>query len=217
MPGSVLPDRNSSAAPPPVEICEKDDSIPNCLTAAAESPPPTTVKALPGVAIALATASVPPVNRRSSNLPIGPFQRIVLALPISALNAAAMRGVEVDIFLPEQSDLPHLHWAAFAQLWQVLEHGCRVWMSPGPFDHSKLMVVDGAWTLLGSANWDARSLRLNFEFNVECYDTELGKQLETLAYARRGAGRELTLAEVNARPLPIKLRDGLVRLFAPYL
>jgi hypothetical protein len=119
-----------------------------------------------------------------------------------------MRGVEVDIFLPEQSDLPHLHWAAFAQLWQVLEHGCRVWMSPGPFDHSKLMVVDGAWTLLGSANWDTRSLRLNFEFNVECYDTELGKQLETLAYARRAAGRELTLAEVNARPLPIKLRDG---------
>ncbi|HEX7518114.1 MAG TPA: phospholipase D-like domain-containing protein [Chthoniobacterales bacterium] len=136
---------------------------------------------------------------------------------ISALNAAAMRGVEVDIFLPEQSDLPHLHWAAFAQLWQVLEHGCHVWISPGPFDHSKLMVVDGAWTLLGSANWDTRSLRLNFEFNVECYDTELGKQLETLAYAKRVAGRELTLAEVNARSLPIKLRDGLVRLFAPYL
>lgn len=136
---------------------------------------------------------------------------------ITALNAAAMRGVEVDIFLPQQSDLPHLHWAAFAQLWQVLEHGCRVWMGPGPFDHSKLMVVDGAWTLLGSANWDTRSLRLNFEFNVECYDTDLGKQLQTLAFARRAKCRELTLEEVNARPLPIKLRDGLMRLFAPYL
>ena len=106
---------------------------------------------------------------------------------ITALNAAAMRGVEVDIFLPEQSDLPHLQWAAFAQLWQVLEYGCRVWMSPGPFDHSKLMVVDRAWTLLGSANWDTRSLRLNFEFNVECYDSELGTQLDTLACARRAA------------------------------
>jgi phosphatidylserine/phosphatidylglycerophosphate/cardiolipin synthase-like enzyme len=61
---------------------------------------------------------------------------------ISALNAAAMRGVEVDIFLPQQTDLPHVHWAAFAQLWQVLEHGCRIWWSPGPFDHSKLMVVE---------------------------------------------------------------------------
>jgi len=136
---------------------------------------------------------------------------------ITALNAAAMRGVEVDIFLPEVSDLPHLQWAAFAQLWQVLEHGCRVWISPGPFDHSKLMIVDGAWTLLGSANWDTRSLRLNFEFNVECYDAELGKKLETLVSAKRAASRELTLAELNRRPLLIKLRDGFLRLFAPYL
>jgi cardiolipin synthase len=89
---------------------------------------------------------------------------------ISALNAAAMRGVEVDIFLPEETDLPHVHWAAFAQLWQVLEHGCRVFSSPGPFDHSKLMIIDKAWVLFGSTNWDTRSLRLNFELNVETYD-----------------------------------------------
>src|SRR5262245_14984538 len=88
---------------------------------------------------------------------------------ITALDAAAMRGVEVDIVLPAKSDLAHVHWAAFGQLWQVLGRGCRVWLSPGAFDHSKLLVVDGAWTLLGSANWDARSLRLNFELNVECY------------------------------------------------
>jgi cardiolipin synthase len=47
----------------------------------------------------------------------------------------------------------------------VLEHGVRIFERPGPFDHSKLMLVDGAWCCLGSANWDARSLRLNFEFN----------------------------------------------------
>ena len=136
---------------------------------------------------------------------------------IAALNAAAMRGVEVDIILPEHSDLPHVHWAAFGQLWQVLEHGCRVWLVPGPFDHSKLMVVDGAWTLLGSANWDVRSLRLNFEFNVECYDAGLGKKMDNLAWEKRIRARAVTLEEVNARSLPIKLRDGTARLFAPYL
>src|SRR3989442_14026335 len=73
---------------------------------------------------------------------------------ISALDAASLRGVEVDIVIPEVSDLPHVHWAMFGQLWQVLDHGCRVWSRPGAFDHSKLLVVDGAWTLLGSANWD---------------------------------------------------------------
>jgi len=136
---------------------------------------------------------------------------------ISALGAAALRGVEIDILLPERSNLPHVHWAAFGQLWQVLERGCRVWTRPGAFDHTKLMVVDGTWTLLGSANWDARSLRLNFELNVECYCSELGGRLEQLVSARIAESRPVTLAQVNARPLPVKLRDGVARLFAPYL
>jgi len=47
--------------------------------------------------------------------------------------------------------------ASRAMWWQVLKHGCYIWLTPPPFDHSKLMVVDGHWVLLGSANWDARS------------------------------------------------------------
>jgi cardiolipin synthase len=125
--------------------------------------------------------------------------------------------VEVDIVLPQYSDLPHVHWATFGQLWQVLERGCRVWLRPGPFDHSKLMIVDGAWTLLGSANWDARSLRLNFELNVECYSVELGAHLEGLVQARIATSRPYTRREDAQRRLPVKLRDGVARLFAPYL
>ncbi len=136
---------------------------------------------------------------------------------ITALDVAAMRGVQVDILLPSVSDLPHVHWAAWGQLWQVLERGCRVWRSPGPFDHSKLMVVDGAWTLLGSANWDARSLRLNFELNIECYSIELGARIDGLVQARLNGATEVTSAEVEERSLPVKLRDGVARLFAPFL
>ena len=136
---------------------------------------------------------------------------------ITVLNAAALRGIEVDIVLPATSDLPHVHWAAFGQLWQVLDHGCRVWTVDGAFDHSKLMVVDGAWTLLGSANWDARSLRLNFELNVECYSVELGAHMEGLVQARINGARRITLDAMQARSLPVKLRDGVARLFAPYL
>jgi cardiolipin synthase len=136
---------------------------------------------------------------------------------IAALDAAALRGVELDILLPARSDHAAVQWAATAQLWQVLEHGCRVWSNPEPFDHSKLLLVDGAWTTFGSANWDARSLRLNFEFNVECYSRELGSRLEALFLQTRAAARPLTLQEVNSRSLPVKLRDGAARLFAPYL
>lgn len=136
---------------------------------------------------------------------------------ISELNAAALRGVEVDIVLPQTSDLPHVHWAAMHQLWQVIERGCRVWMRPPPFDHSKLMVVDAEWMLFGSGNWDARSLRLNFELDVECYSRSLGRRMDQLIRARRAESRLVTLDWVNARPLPIKLRDGTARLFAPLL
>jgi len=136
---------------------------------------------------------------------------------ITTLSLAAMRGVEVDVILPEISNLRFVQWASMAQLWQILERDCRIWLSPPPFDHTKLMLVDDSWALVGSANWDPRSLRLNFEFNVECYDTELVTRLAALMAGRRDAGRELTLADVNGRSFPVKLRDGVARLFSPYL
>ncbi len=67
------------------------------------------------------------------------------------------------------------------------------------------------------ANWDPRSLRLNFEFNVECYDRALAARLTALADERIATARRVTLDELAARPFPIKLRDGLARLFSPYL
>jgi len=136
---------------------------------------------------------------------------------ISALNVAALRGVEVDILLPGKNNLPLVHWASRAHWWQVLEYGCRLWLTPPPFDHSKLMVVDDCWSLVGSANWDPRSLRLNFEFNVECYDAELAAKLACLFDARRGQARRITLEEVDRRGLPVRLRDGTARLLTPFL
>ena len=136
---------------------------------------------------------------------------------ITALNLAAMRGVRVDIIMPARSNLPYVQWASRAMWWQVLEHGCRIWLTPPPFDHSKLMIVDGCWVLLGSANWDARSLRLNFEYDVECYDADLGKRLGEWMEVKRKSGRRVTLEEMDARPLPVRLRDGVARLLMPYL
>jgi cardiolipin synthase len=136
---------------------------------------------------------------------------------VSALNLAAMRGVQVDIILPARSNLPFIQWASRAMWWQVLEHGCRLWLSPPPFDHSKLMIVDGCWVLLGSANWDPRSLRLNFEYNLECYDLELARRLSELVAAKRQSAHLVTLQEADGRPLPARLRDGLARLLMPYL
>jgi len=102
-------------------------------------------------------------------------------------------------------------------LWQVLERGCRVWASPPPFDHTKLLIVDGIWAMVGSANWDARSLRLNFEFDVECYGRGLASSLEDLARERICRARPISLEDVDGRALPTKLRDGVARLLTPFL
>ncbi len=136
---------------------------------------------------------------------------------ISALNLASLRGVRVDIILPAKNNLPPVHWASRAMWWQVLERGCKIWLTPPPFDHSKLMIVDGHWVLLGSANWDARSLRLNFEMNVECYGRAFAQEMEKIVAKKMLGAHEVTLAEVDARSLPKKLRDAIARLFSPYL
>ena len=79
------------------------------------------------------------------------------------------------------------------------------------------MVVDGAWALFGSGNWDDRSMRLNFEFNVETYDRGFAAALDRHVGEVIARSRRKTLAEVDARSLPIRLRDGVARLFSPYL
>ena len=136
---------------------------------------------------------------------------------LSAMNIAAMRGVAVDIILPSRSNLPVVHWASRAHWWQVLERGCRIWLSPPPFDHSKIMIVDDAWVMIGSANWDQRSLRLNFEFNVECHDAGFAASLSALVDSQLKRAREVKLEDVDGRSLPAKLRDGLARLLTPFI
>jgi cardiolipin synthase len=136
---------------------------------------------------------------------------------VSSLRIAARRGVEIDIVVPAVSNLPFIDWAASAWLDILIDAGCRIWRSQPPFDHSKLMVVDGVWSFIGSINWDARSLRLNFEFNIECYDTNLATALLQLSDGMLAGALPVTLESLNARSLPVKLRDGVARLFSPYL
>jgi cardiolipin synthase A/B len=135
----------------------------------------------------------------------------------AALNVAAVRGVDVNLVLPKKGNLFTVQWASQATLWHVLEHGCKVWATPEPFDHTKLMVVDGQWSLIGSSNWDVRSLRLNFEFDVEVYNRGFATLLEQYIDRLRDKAKPVTLADVDGRKLPVRLRDGVARLLSPYL
>lgn len=142
-------------------------------------------------------------------------------LPINgidrAIEAAARRGVHVDIFLPEHNNLRLVQWAS-RNFWpRIVDGGARLWLVGGPFDHSKIMLVDSDWSFIGSSNWDPRSLRLNFELNVEVGSAQLNQQLENVLAAKRMRSRAVQSTELDQRPLPERLLEGTASLFAPYL
>jgi len=133
------------------------------------------------------------------------------------LQRAALRGVKVDIVVPQQTNHFYFNWAIAAHLATFPLDGINCYLSPAPFDHSKLMSVDGHWSMLGSANWDARSMRLNFEYQVECYGKQAAKMVDDLIEGKIANARKLTAKTLASRPVPVKLRDAAARLFLPYL
>jgi cardiolipin synthase len=136
---------------------------------------------------------------------------------LGPLNAAALQGVDVAVILPAQNNLPYVHRATRHMLWELLQRGVRVYYQPPPFVHSKLFYIDDRYAQIGSANLDPRSLRLNFEMNVEVYDRALVADLARHFEAVRARSAAVTLAEVDGRPVGRKLVDGVCWLFSPYL
>lgn len=135
----------------------------------------------------------------------------------AALRSAVLRGVEVRLLLPGKNNLPFVHWASQHLLGELLHWGVRVFYQPPPFVHSKLLLVDGAYSLIGSANLDARSLRLNFELGVEIFSAQLNRELsEHFDQAMQNA-RETTLDDILNRSVWQRARDAAFALFAPYL
>jgi cardiolipin synthase len=136
---------------------------------------------------------------------------------ITPLQAAALAGVDVAVILPARNNLPYIHAATRHMLWELLDRGVHVYYQPPPFVHSKLFYVDDHYAQLGSANFDPRSLRLNFEMNLEIYDrdvvTELARHFEDV----RGRSRAVTRDDIYQRSFGTKLLDGGAWLFSPYL
>ncbi|MDT8437638.1 MAG: phospholipase D-like domain-containing protein [Wenzhouxiangellaceae bacterium] len=136
---------------------------------------------------------------------------------IGALQAASLRGVEVRLVLPEKNNLPFVHWATRNMLWELVYQGVNVHYQPPPFSHAKLLVIDEHYLQIGSSNWDARSLRLNFELQVELFDHTLAGAMAARIRSRADHGRAVTMDELDGRSLAVRLRDSFFWLFSPYL
>jgi cardiolipin synthase len=135
---------------------------------------------------------------------------------IAALQTAALRGVEVCLVLPERSNLRFVDWATRRWLPPIMAQGVQVYLQPPPFSHTKLLVVDGRYAHIGSANLDPRSLRLNFEIAVEVYDESVCAELAHYVLSAREHARQPFQTRSRLGLLG-QLRDSLFWLFSPYL
>ena len=132
---------------------------------------------------------------------------------LSALEVAAMRGVNVDIILPQKSNIFGMDRAMRANFRSLLSKGVKIYRTSPPFDHSKIMIVDGSWLLVGSANWDVRSFKLNFECNMECIDVPLARKVEEIIKQKKDIAKQETLENT---PFFQTLLDKAFKLLTPY-
>lgn len=135
----------------------------------------------------------------------------------AALISANLRGVVVRIMLPGTTDHHFAHWAARAMVGDILRRGVEIRLQPAPFVHTKLLVIDDAYSLVGSANMDPRSLRLNFELGLSVYDRDLARDLATHFDTDWSISKDLTHTSLSTAPLWRRIRNNCARLAAPYL
>lgn len=134
-----------------------------------------------------------------------------------SLEAACRRGVQVEILVPRKSD----HWlvdaASKSWCWELLQGGIQIWETTESFIHAKQVTIDGKVALIGSANMDERSFRLNFECSSLIFDEAKVTLLEDGFSHRLTEAKSLSFEQFNEQSILARIRDGLFRLVAPLL
>jgi cardiolipin synthase len=134
-----------------------------------------------------------------------------------ALTHARYRGVRVRLVLPTRSDLPFVLWAGRSFYPELLDAGVEIYEFDGGMLHSKIVTVDDRWCMLGTANMDIRSFRLNFEITALLYDRRVTAELSAAIERHCEHARRIRPRDVWKRAWPLQLFEGAARLFAPLL
>jgi cardiolipin synthase A/B len=133
---------------------------------------------------------------------------------MTALRIAALSGVDVRIMVPTKPDLPFVHWASLSNVGELLDAGVRVFSYDEGFLHAKTITIDDAVTSIGSANWDLRSFKWNFETNAVIYDRAFGASYRRIFEADMGRSTEITRASYAKRSGATRFKEATCRLFS---
>lgn len=136
---------------------------------------------------------------------------------LEALKMAVFSGVDVRIMIPCMPDHMFVYWATYSYVGILLDIGARIFIYEDGFLHAKTITVDGEVASIGSANFDIRSFRLNFEANAFIYDASEVYKLEAIFETDMTKCRELTKQLYRSRPLIIKFKESISRLLSDLL
>jgi cardiolipin synthase len=133
------------------------------------------------------------------------------------LQNAALSGVDVRIMIPSMPDHIFVYWATYYYCGLLLRSGVKVYIYDNGFLHAKTMSVDGEVCSVGSANFDIRSFKLNFETNAFIFDEGEAYKLEAIFEEDMVHCHELTRALYMRRSLWIKFKEGIAKLLSDIL
>lgn len=136
---------------------------------------------------------------------------------LTAIKTAALSGVDIRIMIPHKSDSTIVYWSTLSYLAEMLEAGVKFYFYEKGFNHSKIMMVDGAFASVGTANLDIRSFEDNFEVSAFIYDDAVAQELEDQFHKDLLDCRLVTLHSWERRPFINSLKEGIARLFSPLL
>jgi len=136
---------------------------------------------------------------------------------LRALRLAALRGVRVYLVVPEKSNHWYTTWASRAMYEDLLEAGVQIFERQPPFIHAKAMTVDDRMAIVGSSNWDFRSLYSNYETSLAVYDTRFVMHLKLLMSEDLHESREIVLGLFKKRPVFHRYLENACGLLSPLL
>ncbi|MEM6289336.1 MAG: cardiolipin synthase [Bacteroidota bacterium] len=136
---------------------------------------------------------------------------------LGALQLAALRGVDVRVILPRKADHWMFKYAPYAYLPEVERAGVKVFLYEPGFMHQKVALVDRDFAAVGTANFDNRSFRLNFEATVVARDAALCDDVAAMLEADFDRATRITREDLEDRSFAFRFAANGTRLLAPVL
>ena len=136
---------------------------------------------------------------------------------MDALKMAILSGIDVRIMVPNKPDHMFVYWATYSFIGELASLGAKTYIYENGFIHTKMIIIDDEVTSLGSANFDYRSFKLNFELNAFMYDYRTTKEFRKIFLNDVKKSTLITYSKYQQRSLIIRIKEAFARLISPIL